>query len=103
MGAAPTLIVERTPRPGQKNAAFDFLDEELLRRIADETGGKYFRARDKAALEGIYNQIDKLEKSKVEIMSYKRYQERFLPFLLAAVAFLFLEILLRLTILKRFP
>jgi Ca-activated chloride channel family protein len=103
MGAAPTLIVERTPKPGQKNAAYDFLDEELLQRIADETGGKYFRARDKAALEGIYNQIDKLEKSKVEIMSYKRYQERFLPFLLAALAFLFLEILLRLTILKRFP
>ncbi len=104
MGAAPSTIVERTPtKPGQKNAAFDFLDEELLRRIADETGGKYFRARDKAALEGIYNQIDKLEKSKVEIMSYKRYQERFLPFLLAALAFLLLDILLRLTILKRFP
>jgi Ca-activated chloride channel family protein len=104
MGAAPSLIVERTStRPGQKNAAFDFLDEELLQRIANETGGKYFRARDKAALEGIYNQIDKLEKSKVEIMSYKRYQERFLPFLLAALSFLFLEILLRLTILKRFP
>jgi Ca-activated chloride channel family protein len=104
MGAGPSAIVELTPaKPAQKNPAVDFLDEELLRKIAEETGGKYYRARDKDALEGIYNQIDKLEKSKVEVMSYKRYEERFLPFLFAAVGFLFVEMLLRFTILRKFP
>jgi Ca-activated chloride channel family protein len=104
MGAGPSAIVEITSaKPAQKNPGSDFLDEELLRKIADATGGKYYRARDKEALEGIYNQIDKLEKSKVEIMSYRRYEERFLPFLLAALGFLFIEMLLRFTYLKRFP
>lgn len=104
MGAGPSAIVEVTGnKPPVKNAAVDFLDEALLRKIADETGGKYFRARDKDALEGIYAQIDKLEKSKVEVMSYKRYEERFLPFVFAAIGFLLLELLLRFTILKRFP
>jgi Ca-activated chloride channel family protein len=104
MGAGPSAIVEITGnKPVPKNPTSDFLDEDLLRKIADETGGKYFRARDKEALEGIYNLIDKLEKSKVEVMSYKRYEERFLPFLLAALGFLFIEMLLRFTILKRFP
>ncbi len=104
MGAGPSAIVEITSnKPATKNPTVDFLDEELLRRIAEETGGKYFRARDKDALEGIYNQIDKLEKSRMEIMSYKRYEERFLPFVLAALAFLFMEMILRFTILRRFP
>jgi len=104
MGAGPSAIVEITPnKPASKNPVVDFLDEELLRRIAEQTGGKYFRARDKDALEGIYSQIDKLERSKVEIMAYKRYEERFLPFVLAALGFLVIELMLRFTILKRFP
>ena len=104
MGAGPSAIAELTPnKQAPKNPAVDFLDEDLLRRIGDQTGGKYFRARDKDALEGIYNQIDKLETSKVEIMSYKRYEERFLPFVLAALVFVIIELLLRFTLLKRFP
>ena len=81
----------------------DFIDESLLRRIAEETGGRYFRAKDKEGLQNIYNQIDQMEKSKVEITSYKRYEELFFPLAIAALAFLFLEILLRYTIFKRFP
>ena len=81
----------------------DFIDEALLQRIADETGGKYFRAKDKEGLQNIYRQIDQLEKSKIEITSYKRHEELFLPFVLAALGLFFLEILLRFTILKRFP
>lgn len=105
MGAIPSNIVEitgneTTPR---KDPAIDFIDEQLLRRIADETGGRYFRAKDRDALENIYGQIDKMEKSKVQITSFKRYEERFLPFVLAALGFLFIEVLLRLTGLKRFP
>lgn len=103
MGAIPSTIVEITGKSPQKNPAMDFIDEGLLQRIANETGGRYFRAKDKEGLQNIYKQIDQLEKSKVEVMSYKRHEEKFLPFALAALAFLFLEILLRYTILKRFP
>jgi Ca-activated chloride channel family protein len=54
-------------------------------------------------LENIYKQIDQLEKSKIQIMSYKRHEELFLPLMIAALALLFFEILLRYTILKKFP
>jgi Ca-activated chloride channel family protein len=81
----------------------NFLDEELLRRIATETGGQYFRARDKLGLQNIYQQIDKMEKSRVDIQSFRHYIEEFIPLLLAALAFLFIEFILRFTILKKFP
>ncbi len=104
MSAAPSTVTEITTSPRKKrNPAGDFLDEELLRKIANETGGKYFRARDKDGLKNIYSQIDKLEKSKIEITSFKRYEEKFLPFVLAALGLLFLEILLRFTVFKKFP
>jgi Ca-activated chloride channel family protein len=104
MGAIPSNIVEITGGEAPpRNAAMDFLDEDLLRRIADETGGRYFRAKDKEGLQNIYKQIDQMERSKVEVTSYKRYRELFLPFMLAALGFLFLEIILRFTWLKKFP
>jgi Ca-activated chloride channel family protein len=104
MSAAPSLVAEIPASSKRKrNPAGDFLDEELLRKIANETGGKYFRARDKDGLKNIYSQIDKLEKSKVEITSFKRYKEKFLPFVLTALGLLFLEILLRSTVFKKFP
>ncbi len=102
MGARPSAITEHDGTP-QRNPAIDFIDEDLLRRIASETGGRYFRAKDMEGLENIYSQIDQLEKSKIEITSYKRYEERFVPFVLGALAFLFLELLMRLTVLKKFP
>ena len=79
------------------------IDEKLLNQIASETGGKYFRAKDNAGLVGIYNEINSLEKSKVEITTRTRYTEKFFPFIMAALAFIFLEVLLRFTIFKKFP
>lgn len=79
------------------------IDEELLRKIAAETGGLYFRARDNASLKSIYSEIDNLEKSTIEITSLKRYTERFIPLALAAMIFLFLELLLRYTLFRKFP
>ncbi len=96
-------IVKENVKGASRGAGSNFLDEELLRRIAVETGGQYFRAVDKESLGTIYKQIDSLEKSKIEVTAFKRYQERFTPFVLAALAFLFLEILLRFTIFKKFP
>ena len=89
-------------KPGRR-AVGDYLDEELLRRIADETGGQYFRATNKDGLKRIYDQIDQLTKSRIEITSFKRAEEKFLPFVLAALGLLLLEIFLRFTVLRKFP
>jgi Ca-activated chloride channel homolog len=79
------------------------IDEKLLTAIAYETGGKYFRAKDNTGLENIYKEIDGLEKSKVEITTLTRYTEKFFPFVMIALALLLLEIVLRFTVLKKFP
>ncbi|RYY13659.1 MAG: VWA domain-containing protein, partial [Chitinophagaceae bacterium] len=79
------------------------LNEQLLRDIAEQTGGLYFRARDNNSLRNIYAEIDKLEKSKVEITALRRYTERFYPFALAAALLLLLEMVLRFTVLRKFP
>ena len=65
------------------------IDEGLLRRIADMTGGRYFRAQTRQALESIYAQIDRMEKTKVHVRRYMNYTPWHLPFvLLAAVLFI---------------
>ncbi len=79
------------------------IDEKLLKQIANETGGKYFRAKDNQGLTGIYDEINNLEKSKVEISSRTRYTEKFFPFVIAALALLFLEMLLKFTVFRKFP
>jgi Ca-activated chloride channel family protein len=79
------------------------IDEKLLREIARETGGNYFRARDNESLTNIYSEIDKLEKTKIETSSYARYAEEFYPFAIAAVVLLLLEVWLRYKKLRKFP
>lgn len=79
------------------------IDEKTLEGIAERTGGKYFRATDKEKLQAIYDEINTLEKSKVEITDFTVYHEEFLPWLLAAMALLLLEFLLSNVILKRIP
>jgi len=79
------------------------IDEKLLTQIANETGGKYFRAKDNESLEAIYKEIDRLEKSKFEVTTYTHYTEKFLPFVLAALMFLVLEWILRFTLFRKFP
>lgn len=79
------------------------IDEKLLTQIATETGGKYFRARDNESLASIYKEIDQMEKTKVEIQQTVFYIERFHPFALLAIICLFLELLLKFTLFRRFP
>ena len=79
------------------------IDEKLLNEIATETGGKYFRARDNESLKEIYKNIDGLERSKVELINTIRYQDKFFPFVLAAIFFLLLEVILNYTIFRKFP
>lgn len=104
MGVAPSTIVESTDVQNKNNnSSSAFLDENLLQRIATETGGKYFRALDHEGLKNIYKQIDSMEKSKVEITTTKKYEDYFPLLLLAALGILFLEMILRFTVLKKFP
>lgn len=79
------------------------IDEKLLTQIAKETGGLYYRAKDNESLHSIYSEIDRLEKSKIEVTALRRYTEQFFPFALAAAVLLMLELLLRWTVLKKFP
>ena len=79
------------------------IDEKLLTQIANETGGKYFRAMDNESLSSIYKEIDRLEKSKYQVTTFTHYTEKFFPFVLTALLFLLLEWILRFTLFRKFP
>lgn len=79
------------------------LDEPLMKKIGTETGGKYFRATDNRSLSNIYQEIDKLERTKVEITSYKRFAEHFFPLAMLALACILIETVLRYTVFRRLP
>lgn len=79
------------------------IDEELLRQVAEMTGGKYYRAVDEQSLEEIYASIDQLEKTKIEVTSFKRYSEEYNLFAFLGILFLFTEVLLRYTVLRAIP
>jgi Ca-activated chloride channel family protein len=79
------------------------IDEDVLSEIASRTGGKYFRATDKDKLKAIYDEINSLEKSKVEITDLTLYHERSLPLMLMALALLVAEFIFAHIILKRIP
>lgn len=79
------------------------IDETLLKSMAELTGGKYFRATSKMKLEEIYNEIDKLEKSKIDVTEFSRKTERFLPLAIIALALLMFELLARYIIYKSIP
>lgn len=78
------------------------IDEKLLQRIADQTGGLYFRATDNNSLKAIYSEIDKLEKTKLQELKFYSYDEKFEKYILIAFGLLALELLLRYTLLKSF-
>ena len=78
------------------------IDEELLKTIAKNTGGLYFRATDNKKLEEIYDEINKLEKTEIEEFKYYNYDEKFRPLVLLALALLFMEWLMRNTLFRSF-
>ena len=79
------------------------IDEKTLTTMADMTGGKYFRATDNAKLKAIYDEINQLEKSRVEVLEHISYHELFLVWVLAALGVLLAEFLLSNLVLKRIP
>ena len=79
------------------------IDEKTLQAMAEMTGGKYFRATDNEKLKAIYDEINQLEKSKVEVFEHVAYHEQFLGWVLGALALLLVEFLLSNLVLKRIP
>ena len=79
------------------------IDEAVLKEIASSTDGKYFRATNNKTLSQIYSEIDKLEKTRVEVTSYRSAKEFFYSWLLCVLALLFLEVGLSRTIFRRLP
>ncbi len=79
------------------------IDEETLQEIAQNTGGEYFRATDNEKLRQIYEQIDQLEKSKIEVKEFSQKDEEFLTFVLIAGVLLLIDIILRNTLLRQIP
>jgi len=79
------------------------IDEATLKAIGKTTGGTYFRAKNMKELKVVYDQIDDMEKTDIEVKTYTRFEERFQPVLIAALIFLGLEQLLALSRLGRLP
>ena len=82
IGAATDQSLTYIPGVGRM---INEIDEETLKEIANETGGKYFRARDKDMLSEIYAQIDSMERTEIEVKSYTKYKELFGWFLIPAL------------------
>ena len=79
------------------------LDEETLKKIADITDAKYYRATDTEGLRDIYSEINALEKTEVEVLIFTRYREVLAWFLLPALLLILLEVLLSRTVFRRIP
>ena len=79
------------------------IDEPALKQIASITGGQYFRATDNASLRAIYQEIDQLEKTKINVQQYSKKQEEYLPLALLAFVMLLVELIVRHTWLKNIP
>ena len=79
------------------------IDEESLREIADMTNGKYFRAKDEKVLRKVFEEIDKLEKSVLDVDRYTYTEENFEPWILLSLCALGAYLLLRYTVLRRIP
>jgi len=94
----------KDPRTGQLNFRKQQveIDEVLLKEIAKETQGKYFRATNNTSLKEIYDEIDKLEKTKIEEFKYYNYQEMYRDLVFLALGFLIVEFTLRNTLFKSF-
>lgn len=101
-GYAPVPVTTPFGQTVYQNMPVD-IDEDMLKKIADLGRGEYFRATDTKTLEEIFGEIDKLEKSKIEVEKIAQYRDLFPWFLVAGVSLLTLEILASQTIWRRLP
>ncbi len=103
-GDGPAIVPRTTPRGivGYQQIAAD-VDERQLTQIAEMTGGRYFRARDAEGLKNIYAEINKLEKTEMEVDESSDYEERFHLLWFPALLLLGIEVLFRAFVLRRLP
>ncbi|MGI8965828.1 MAG: vWA domain-containing protein [Limisphaerales bacterium] len=101
-GQAPYPVTDPFGRKGYQMMPVD-IDEETLTKIASQTGGKYFRADNSEALRKIYAEINRLEKSEIEVKKFRQYEELFGWAILGGLIFLLLEIILSQTIWRKLP
>ena len=97
------VMPRQTPWGVQKVRVRVEIDEDLLKRIAQKTGGLYFRATNTEKLREIYQQISEMEKTKIEVKEFTRYKEKFALFAGLALMLLVVEIVLQQTWLRRLP
>ncbi|NBB75091.1 MAG: VWA domain-containing protein [Bacteroidetes bacterium] len=101
-GEAPFVVDH--PFTGQSRRMMPVqIDEDMLRTVAQQTGGRYFRATSKEGLRTVYEEIDQLEKTEIEERVYTDRDERYPLFLWPAFGLLCIEVLLSTTVLRRFP
>ena len=100
-GTAPYPV--QTPFGVQTQYVEVKIDEELLQQVAELTDGRYFRATSNKKLRDIYDEIDQLEKSKIDVTEFKKKKEEFFPFALWALVLITLEIVLRNTVFRTAP
>jgi len=101
-GIVPFPVIDEFGNKHYEEAQFD-LDEDTLKKIAEMTGGEYFRAADTESLRHIYAQIDKLEKTKIDEKGYKQYEPLFGYWVVLAFALLALEIILTNSVFLKIP
>jgi Ca-activated chloride channel family protein len=101
VGTAPYPV--QTPFGTQIQDVQVKIDEESLQSIADITGGKYFRATNNEKLKSIYNEIDQLEKSKLDVEQFSRKEEKYQPIALWALLLLIAGILLKVSVFRNIP
>lgn len=99
-GMAPYPFI--TPYGEQVRNVQVEIDEDLLKSIAETTGGKYFRATDNTKLSEIYSEINRMETSRTTIDSFPVYKELFFPYALAALLCLLAELIVKL-LMRRLP
>lgn len=100
-GYAPYPV--QTPYGVQMQQMKVQIDQALLQKIAQNTGGEYFRATNTPSLKQIFEKIDKLEKSKIEVKQFQKKTEEFFPFALLALLLFVTEITLRYLVFKKLP
>lgn len=101
-GTAPIPMQDMFGRTVTRNMQVE-IDEEVLQKIASTTGGQYFRATNNNKLRDIYQEIDQLEKTRLDVKHFSKKSEEYFPFLLAAMLFLIAEALLRYTFFRTIP
>ncbi len=101
-GRAP-FVVNRPFSGSQRQMMPVEIDEDMLRTVATQTGGRYFRATSKRALRQIYGEIGEMETSKVDERVYTDVEERYPRYLVPALALIVLDVLLAATLFRRFP